>query len=297
MRMKNVNMITRRTLLKQSAMLSGLALVSPLQFSRGENLKKKLKMGACDWSLGKSSDIGAFQVAREIGLQGIQVNLGSDANNMHMREKDRQRAYLEESRKTGIRIASLAIGELNRVPYKSEPRTDEWVWDAVDVARNLDVTVILLAFFSKNDLRGDEAGKKEVVRKLKTVAPKAEKMGIILGIESYLSAEEHMDIIHQVGSKSVKVYYDFRNSADAGYDVIREIKWLGKDIICELHMKENGSLLGEGTMDWKRISETLSEMDYYGQGWMQIESATPKGADIVESYRHNSGFLKGLFKI
>lgn len=293
-----MDIITRRTLLKRTAMLSGLTFAGSLQFSRAENpAKKKLKIGACDWSLGKSSDIEAFQVAREIGLQGIQVNLGSLSNNMHMREKDRQIAYLAESRKTGVEIASLAIGELNRIPYKSDPRTDEWVWDAVDVARNLNVTVILLAFFSENDLRGDDAGKKEVVRKLKIVAPKAEKLGIILGIESYLSAKEHIDIIQQVGSKNVKVYFDFRNTADAGYDVVREVKQLGKEMICELHMKENGFLLGQGTLDWKRISETLDDMGYYGKGWMQIESATPKGADIVESYKHNAAFLKKVFKL
>jgi sugar phosphate isomerase/epimerase len=106
-----------------------------------------------------------------------------------------------------------------------------------------------------------------------------------------------MDIIQQVGSKNLKVYYDFRNSADAGYDVIKEIKWLGKDIICELHMKENGFLLGQGTMDWPRISSTLRDMGYYGDGWMQIESANPKGADVAESYKHNAAFLRELFEI
>lgn len=287
-------MLTRRDLLKHAAVLTGMT------FSAGQGLagiktKTSMRIGACDWSIGKSSDIGAFSLAQQIGLDGIQVNLGSDANNMHMREKDRQRAYIEESKRTGVQIASLAIGELNTVPYKSEPRTDEWVWDAVDVAHNLDVTVILLAFFAGNDLRGDAVGKKEVIRKLKVVTPKAEKLGVILGIESYLSAEEHMDIIQQVGSKNLKVYYDFRNSADAGYDVIKEIKWLGKEMICELHMKENGFRLGEGTMDWKKISETLMEMEYYGDGWMQIESANPKGADVAESYKHNLAFLRRHF--
>jgi sugar phosphate isomerase/epimerase len=216
---------------------------------------------------------------------------------MHLRQRARQEEYLAESKKTGIQIASVAIAELNRVPYKSEPRTEEWVWDSVDVASNLGVSVILLAFFSNNDLRNDEPGKKEVIRRLKMVAPKAEKMGVILGIESYLSAEELMDIIQKVGAKSVKVYYDFRNSADAGYDVIREIKWLGKDAICELHMKENGFLLGKGTMDWKKISQTLLEMEYYGDGWMQIEGAVPKDAEMVESYKHNHAYLKELFKV
>lgn len=289
-------MLTRRDLLKHGAVLTGLIL-STSDGLAATKRKRSLRIGACDWSIGKSSDIGAFSLAQQIGLDGIQVNLGSDANNMHMREKDRQRAYIEESKRTGVQIASLAIGELNRVPYKSEPRTDEWVWDAVDVAHNLDVTVILLAFFAENDLRGDARGKEDVIRKLKVVAPKAEKSGVILGIESYLSAEEHMDIIQQVGSKNLKVYYDFRNSADAGYDVIKEIKWLGKDMICELHMKENGFRLGEGTMDWKKISETLIEMEYYGDGWMQIESANPKGADVTESYKHNLAFLRKQFNI
>jgi hypothetical protein len=38
-------------------------------------------------------------------------------------------------------------------------------------------------------------------------------------------------------------------------------------------------------------------MGYYGKGWMQIESARPKGADIVESYKHNAAFLKKVFKL
>jgi sugar phosphate isomerase/epimerase len=195
-----------------------------------------------------------------------------------------------------VAIASLAIGELNKVPFKSEEKTEQWVSDSIDVAKALDVKVILLAFFDKNDLRNDERGKKEVVRRLKLVARKAEQLGITLGIESYLSAEEHMEIIQQVGSKSIKVYYDFRNSADAGYDVIKEIQWLGKDMICELHMKENGFLLGKGTLDWTKICETLLKMDFVGSGWMQIEGATPKGGNVIESYKHNVEHLKRCFR-
>ena len=92
-----------------------------------------------------------------------------------------------------------------------------------------------------------------------------------------------------------KVYYDFKNSAYAGYDVIKEIQWLGKDTICELHMKENGSLLGKGRLVCTKICETLLTMEYLGSGWMQIEGATPKDADVIESYKHNHEFLKRGF--
>ncbi len=286
--------MNRRELIKQSAIISVFGSIR-IPESFFDFIKTRIKIGACDWSLGKSSDLAAFEVAKQIGLEGIQINMGSKANNLHLRNKDLQQKYREATANTGIKISSLAIGELNNIPYKSDPETEQWVWDSIDVARALNARVILLAFFGKNDLRKDDTGKKEVIKRLKMVAPKAEKMDVVLGIESYLSAEEHMDIIQAVGSRNIKVYYDFRNSADAGYDVIKEINWLGKEIICELHMKENGQLLGKGTLDWKKIGETLLEMEYYGNGWMQIEWASPKDANIVESYKHNQLFLKETF--
>ncbi len=286
-------MITRRELLKKA---TAFGLLSGIGFPDGYTLPlKRLHIGACDWSLGKSSDPAAFEIAKQIGLEGIMVNMGSIENNMHLSAKNVQQAYLKESERTKIKISSLAIGELNSVPYKSDSRTEEWVADSIDVAKNLGVTVVLLAFFDKGDLRNDEVGKKEVVSRLKKVASKAEKMGITLGIESYLSASELTDMIQQVGSKSIKVYYDFRNSADAGYDVIKEIKFLGKNAICELHIKENGFLLGEGTLDWQKIANELKEIGYYGDGWMQLEWANPKEANVIESYKKNVKFLNRMF--
>jgi len=287
--------VNRREYIKRSALL---ALLAGMGFHESYSYGRfSLRIGACDWSIGKSSDIGAFEVAKQIGLDGIQVNVGSEKNDLHLRQPSRQQSYLTESKKSKIKIASIAISELNNVPYKSDPRTEQWVEDSIDVAKALNVNVILLAFFHKNDLRNDPAGKEEVIKRLKKVAPKAEKLGITLGIESYLSAEEHLEIINRVGSKSVKVYYDFRNSADAGYDVIKEIKLLGRDSICELHIKENGQLLGDGTLDWHKIGETLASIDYKGDGWMHIEGALTKETPIVSGYQHNLQYLKKSFGI
>ena len=133
-----------------------------------------------------------------------------------------------------------------------------------------------------------------MIERLKKVAPKAEKEGIILGVESYLDAAGHLDIIEGVGSKNIKAYFDFRNTADAGYNVLKEVKLLGHDNICELHMKENGFLLGQGTLPWQQIRDLVYEMGYYGDGWMQIESAIPKNADVVTSYKQTCNFYKNF---
>ncbi len=287
-------MPSRRKFISNSLLIP--AFLSVGDFFTATDSRKNFRIGACDWSLGKSSNPEAFPIAKEIGLNGLMVNMGTAANNLHLRKPELQQQYLQISKETGVKISSIAIGELNQVPYKSDPRTEEWVWDSVVTAKNLGAPVILLAFFSKNDLRNDPAGKEEVIRRLKKVAPHAEKNGIILGIESYLDAAEHMEIINRVGSSAIKVYYDFRNTADAGFDPVAEFRKLGKDMVCELHMKENGFLLGEGTVDWKEVAVMLEELDYIGDGWMQIEWAKPEKADLIESYKHNLNYLKNFYQ-
>jgi L-ribulose-5-phosphate 3-epimerase len=256
--------------------------------------KPRFTIGACDWSVGKLADPAALEVARQIGLDGIQVSLGTVANDMHLRRPDVQQRYKDAAIKFGGKVLSLALGELNNIPYKSDPRTVQWVSDSIDACHAMGCRVILLAFFGNDDLRNDKAGTDETVRRLKEVAPKAEKARVILGVESWLSAEDHMRIIDRVGSTAVKVYYDVANSTQMGYDIYREIRWLGKQgQICEFHMKENRSLLGQGHIDFKKVRDAIDDIGY--RGAMQIEGAVPPGGKLVESYIQNRKYLQGIF--
>jgi len=254
--------------------------------------QRRFKIGACDWSIGKMCDPGAFELAKEIGLDGVQVSLGTLANNMQLRQPEMQRKYKEAAAQAGRQIASLAIGELNSIPYKSDPRTVEWVSDSIDVCEAFGVRTVLLAFFSNDDLRGDKAGVDEVVKRLKAVAPKAEKAGVALGIESWLSADQHLEILDRVGSKAVQVYYDVCNSNDMGYNIYKEIRQLGKRI-CEFHAKENGALLGQGKVDFQKVRAALDDIGY--TGWIQIEGAVPAGKPMLESYQANCQFMRKIF--
>jgi len=287
------SMLSRRQMLRRSAQAAaGLAFAPQLVPLFAAPNERRFKIGACDWSIGKMAEPAAFDVAKQIGLDGVQVSLGTEANGMHLRKPEMQQAYRDAAKKAGLEIASLAIGEMNNVPYKSDPRTIEWVSDSIDVCRTLGVRVVLLAFFGKGDLKDDKPGTDEVVKRLKAVARKAERAGVILGIESWLSAEEHLDILDRVGSKAVQVYYDVCNSNDRGYDIYQEIRQLGRERICEFHAKENGALLGQGKVDFKRVRAALDDIGYHG--WVQIEGAVPKGAQMLESYQANLKFLRGV---
>ncbi|MGV3503527.1 MAG: sugar phosphate isomerase/epimerase family protein [Adhaeribacter sp.] len=285
-------LFSRRQMIRNAAVIAGLATLSPWWEVFGATNQRKYRISACDWSIGKTSSVEAMELAGRIGLDGVQVSLGTVANNMHLRLPEVQQAYKQAAQKHGVKISSLAIGELNQVPYKSEPITEEWVSDSIDVARALDCKVVLLAFFNKGDLKGDAAGTREVIRRLKKVAPKAEKAGIILGIESWLSADEHLDILREVGSKNVRVYYDVANSSQMGYDIYEELRRLGKEYLCEIHAKENGLLLGQGKIDFARVKTILDEIRY--PGWVIIEGARPPGADLLQSYLANNRFLRSV---
>lgn len=284
--------LPRREMLRRSlhaaAWLAAAAELAPLLAAPD---KRRFRIGACDWSIGKMGDPAAFGVAKQIGLDGVQVSLGTAANDMRLRQPTVQQQYKDAANEAGVKASSLAIGELNVIPYKSDPRTIPWVNDSIGVCQALGLKVVLLAFFSSDDLRGDQAGVDEVVRRLKTVAPKAEKAGVVLGIESWLSADEHLGILDRVGSPAVQVYYDVCNSTERGYDACKEIRQLGKRI-CELHAKENGALLGQGKVDFKKVRAALDDIGY--SGWIQIEGAVPPGAKMLESYQANCKFLRGV---
>ncbi len=283
--------IHRRTMLKHLAVAIPMAATINLQ-KLLVPADQRFYIGACDWSIHQMGKVEAMQTAKNIGLDGVQLSLGNVANNMQLRNKNIQQAYLDASKKYGVKIGGLAIGELNNIPYKSDPRTELWVSDSIDTAKALGVTSILLAFFNNGDLRNDPAGQKVVIERLQKVAPKAEKAGVVLGIESWLSAKDHMSIINAIGSKNVKVYYDVCNSNQMGYNIYDEIRWLGKENICEFHCKENGFLLGKGKVDFKEVRKAIDDIGY--AGWLQIEGAVPDKEDMMESYVKNLAYLRSV---
>ena len=284
--------MNRREAISHLSLLSTTLLSARDAFSM--TALSNYKIGACDWSLHRNCNPDAFDYAKKIGLEGVQVSYNSKTDENYLSRSENQQAIIAASQRTGVKIASLAIGMLNEVPLKSEAKTVDWISGSIDAAKAVGVNVILLAFFGKGDLRKDDAGKKTVIERFKQLMPQAEKQGIILGIESYLSAQEHIEIIDAVASPNLQVYYDPRNSADAGYDIYREIPMLGKrKLICEIHLKDNEFLLGQGSMDWPRIKGLLDETGY--KGWAQIEWSQPKGKSLEECYPQNVSYAKKIF--
>lgn len=283
--------MNRRSMMKWGA---GAALAfAPAARLMAADTDRTFKIGACDWSLGAMRSPQALDMAKRIGLDGVQVSFGSAGAEHDLRKPSVRRVYLRKCKTLGVEMASLGLAELNSIPYASDPRAEQWVVDCVDVLQEIECPIALLAFFGNGDIKGKPQEQKEVIRRLKQVAPKAEEAGVVLGIESWLNADEHLRILDAVGSPAVQVYYDVANMEHRGYDIYSEIRQLGRDRICQIHAKENGSLLGRGKVDFRKVKEALGDIGW--SGWLVIESATVPGKSVEACYRMNQQYLRSVF--
>jgi L-ribulose-5-phosphate 3-epimerase len=248
--------------------------------------KVKFRVGAMDGTIGQGGP-EALAVAKEIGLEGVQIDAGGAADTLDICRTEVQERYKEAMEKTGVVVSSVCMGLLNGSPLVSEPRAPGWVSDTIEAAANLKAKVILIAFFGRGTLQTQEQ-KDRAAAILKPLAPKAEKAGVILGIENTLSAQDNARILEAVKSPAAQVFYDVANSTFNGYDVPKEIRWLGKRI-CQFHFKDR-TLLGQGEVNYSAIRDAVQEIGY--EGWIILEGANPLGGKISGAY--NAGFVRGL---
>ena len=299
--------MNRREALKTGALLSAGALTAPKLFS--DNHQHSFRIGACDWSIKRMLEPEAFRLGKEIGLDGIQYSFDAKGRGWDLRTKENRDDIRKVVKETGVGISSLAIGLLNRISFAKTEEGEQLVHDCIQtmatmkkeaaqlddqkLASKVAPDVVLLAFFGQGDINGQQHLLDATVEKLKRVAPKAEKHGITLGLETWLNEADHRYILDKVDSPAVKVYYDTANANKMGYDIYKEVESLGSENICEIHCKENSFLLGRGRIAFQRFRGILKQIDY--KGWLVIESAVPKGMDVTQAYKTNNEYLRSVF--
>ena len=294
--------ISRRGAIHLVSATAAAACLPPVSAEQKSKAKlKKFPIGACDWTIGQKQHIDAFDIAQKIGLEGLQVSFSTPGSEFDLRDKKNREKYYRRVDETGIRLASLGMGVLNQMPLATHPEAIDWVSAAIDTMAAMEkeqpdkaTRICLLAFFGKGDINGKPELMDAVIRKLKSIRSKAEDHGVVFGIESLLSADDHLKIIDGVGSKAIQVYYDSANSLRMGYDIYDEVERLGAERICQVHCKQNGALIGEGDVDFSRFKKALDAAGY--SDWLIIEGSKPKGAETVDVYRKNFAALDGIFR-
>lgn len=257
--------------------------------------KPTIRFGACDWTLRLAANPDSLDLAKRIGLEGVQVDYGTEPTadgRLPLFDEALQDQHLQRSADTGVAIPSLAMGVLNKHGLKNSADAERWMLDGVAVAKRMKVRVVLLAFFGNGDLRNDDAGTQAVIAKLKKLAPLAAEAGIVYGVESWLKVDALERILDAVKSPAIQVYYDVGNMQKEGEDYAAAIRRLGKERICEVHAKDYADLYGKGSTDFVKVRDALRDIGY--TGWMHLEGVKiPNG--VEQDIGYDLKYLREVF--
>lgn len=277
--------MTRRKFLG-STMAAGLC--SQLGFAEQE----KLRIGVTDWNLNLGANPEAVPLAAKLGFEGVQISFGRTLvdGKMPTDNPDVIARYLSLSRQYKIPIDGTCVDKLHDNGLKSDPLAPRWVLDSIRLTRALNTKVLLLPFFGRWALRTKQE-MDYVGGALRELAPEATKAGVILGLEDTISAEDNVRIMELSRSSNVLVYYDVGNSTEAGFDPVKEIRWLGKDRICQFHLKDNPHYLGEGKIQFLPIMQAIRDTQF--AGYANLETDVPPN-QLETDLRRNLAFIRNV---
>ena len=277
--------ITRRKFL-------GSALAAGLCSRSGFAQQEKLRIGVTDWNLHLGANPEALPMAANLGFEGVQISFGRTLVDGEMPADNPEviARYLALSRQYKIPIDGTCVDKLHDNGLKSDPLAAKWVLDSIRLTRALDTKVLLLPFFGRWALQTKEemdyAGDA-----LRDLAVEATKAGVILGLEDTISAEDNVRIMERSQSSSVLVYYDVGNSTVAGFDPVKEIRWLGKSRICQFHLKDNPHYLGEGSIQFLPIMRAIRDIQF--SGYANLEADAPS-KQLEADMRRNLAFIRNV---
>lgn len=250
----------------------------------------KIRIGVTDWNLRKGANVEAVALAASIGFDGVEISFGREAGDgrLPVDRPEAVAAYKAAFARHGVAIAGTCVDRLHTNCLKDDAEARKWVRDSMRLTRELGAQVLLLPFFGNCEIK-TKAEIDSTAGALKDLAREAAGMGITLGLENTISAEHNARILDQVASPGLKVYYDPGNAINWGHDPYKELRWLGRERICQIHIKDNPHYLGEGRLRWPELLQMIVEMGF--TGFANLETNAPSG-DVAADMRRNLAYVR-----
>jgi hexulose-6-phosphate isomerase len=263
--------LDRRSFLQTTAAIgAATALTASSQAVAGSFIGKIKKAVKYHMITEPISVMDKLKMVKDVGFDGVEPRT-ADA----IKHRD---ALLKASQATGVKV--------HGVVNSSNPD----IKTAVDVAKELGATSVLLVVptNAKGSYLKNYAARQEIIRR---AIPHAEKQGIKLLIEnvwaSFLNEPLSMArFVDELKSPMVGVYFDVGNNIRWGYaghwiEVLDkrigklDIKEYSRKLQINEGLRAGFSVeIGEGSVDWARVRNELTKIDY--TGWATAEV---KGGD------------------
>ncbi|KQS35714.1 sugar phosphate isomerase/epimerase [Pedobacter sp. Leaf194] len=292
----------RRTFLANIALLSG-ALLFPNQLLLAAEKRNRYKVAVIDLMILKRQKISALPLARELGADGIEIDMGGLGDRITFDNKladpEIRREYLNKAKALNLEICSLAMTGFYAQSFAIRPTYKKIVQDCLDTAEAMNVKVVFLPLGVQGDLVQNPQLREPIIERLKVAGKMASRAGVVIGIETSLDAAGELQLLKDVGSGAVKSYFNFSNAIKNGRDLHQELRILGRKNIIQIHAtNEDGVWLqNDPKIDLNKVKETLDAMNW--KGWLVVERSrdAQQPTNVKYNFGANTNYLKSVFQV
>lgn len=297
-----MNPLNRRAFIA-SAVLGAAALMTPDTVWAWGGKKQRYKVAVIDLMILKRQKLGAVKLTHEIGADGLEVDMGGLGNRDTFDNQffdDAFRAnYLKALKEYNIEVASVAMTGFYAQSFATRPTYKQMVGDCLKTCQLLGAKIAFLPLGVQGDLVQNPELRPAIVERLREVGKMAKQAGVIVGIETALDARGDVELLKEIGSKHIQIYFNFSNPLKEGRDLIEELQILGKKRICQIHCTDEDGvwLQNNQRLDMPKVKAALDKMGW--KGWLVIErsrdaSLSPRA--VTENFGANTSYVKSIFQ-
>ena len=286
---------------RKTLVLWGLAMLTA--WPSGVLAQQQYRVAACDWMMLKRQKLGEFQLARDISADGIEMDMGPLGKRVLFENKLREPHFQQLFRRTAdsldVLVPSVAMSGFFAQSFLKRENYRDLIEDCL---RTMDVMGARVAFLplggSGDEWKQPGEAHDEMVRRLRDAGQMAQAACKVIGIRTQMDARANINLLKEVGSDGIKIYYNLQDAVDQGRDPAKELKQLGRQRVVQIHasLTDSVTLDKDPRIDLRKVRRTLDKMNW--SGWLVVERS--RNAKDVRNVRGNFGtnvaYLKEIFK-
>jgi len=264
----------------------------------------RYKVSACDWMMLKRQRPGAITLAKEIGADGVELDMGPLGKRVLFENKLRDNEEEEEKfkktlKETGIEVSSIAMSGFFAQNLLKRDNYRELISDCLLTMQHMGASVAFLPLGgSGHDWQcPDSAAYGLMADRLHDIGQMAAAQGKTVGIRTAMGAAFDVAFLRRIDSPGIKVYYNLQDAVDQGRDVCSELLALGRERICQIHasLTDSVTLDRDPRIDLRAVRRTLDAMGW--TGWLVVERSrdVTRVRDVRGNFSANVRYLKAVF--
>ncbi len=265
--------------------------------------QSRYRVGVCDWMVLKRQKLGEFQLAKDLGCDGIEMDMGGLGTRSTFDSKMRDAEAVALFRRTADSL-NIEVGAVAMSGFygQSLAAKDSYRWlveDCLNTMALFGATVAFLPLGGCGDGWADDPQRRQtVVWRLREIGDMAARRGMVIGIDTPLSADDNLQLLQEIGSDGIKIFYKFQTAIEHGRDIARELRRLGADNVCAIHASNTDGvwLRHDKAVNMKKIKRALDSIGW--SGWLFVERSRDVNQvrDVKLNYGENVRYLKEVLQ-